>query len=189
MAIRKHILTLVALLAITAGVFAQNCQHHCTRVKPISVGFYKGVQLLDVSRNGFKPKYLPTEGVTIAMPVINHLLAELSVQFYNLPISNWSKIYLSNNRYNFAVPFGVRFYPFCHGRINPYLGAGGFYSNGNNATNDGNAWYNKMGNLSPFLSQGLDVQVNKHVEITESIRLIGTTGNVGFNVGINFKLP
>lgn len=193
MAIKKQILILITLLTLTASnVFAQHCMHRCTKIRTVSVGFYKGVQLLDVSRNGFKPRYLvPTDRLSVMVPVINHLLAELSVQFYNLPISNWSKIYLNNNKYSFGFPFGVRYYPFCNGRINPYVSAGGYYaSNGLKPNTDGNAWYNKMGVLSPFLSQGIDIKLNKHVDITESIHLIGTDGkNIGFNVGINFKLP
>jgi hypothetical protein len=193
MAIKKQILILIALFTLTAGqVFAQRCQSHCSWPKNVTVGFYKGVQLLDVSRNGFKPHYLvPTDKISVTIPVINHLLAELSVQFYNLPISNWSKIYLSNNKYQFGLPFGVRYYPFCNGRINPYLGVGGYYNNNvPMPNNDANSWYNKMGVLSPFLSQGIDVQLNKRVNITETIHMIGTDGqNIGFNVGINFKLP
>ncbi|MBC7554984.1 MAG: hypothetical protein H7257_13520 [Taibaiella sp.] len=192
--------SLCVLLTMQLGSYGQAINKNWFKLHPITLGFYHGVNLLDVSRNGFKQKQ-QMNGIMVNVPLVNHIVAELRVAFSE---ANAAQLSCTSDAQSvclkqaFNMPLSLQYYFMPQScKIQPYFGMGAMlysrFKNPEYAPADNSSKFPAAGNryISIMFTQGATFEVNTKINITESLHFYKADGkdNVGFNIGIGFKLP
>ena len=171
-------------------------------LKDFSIGFYRGVTVLDVSKGIDKParkQIASTTGFSVGFPIINQFRAEVGLSMNNILQNNNSQNNnLSLKRNNFvSIPVSVQYYLLPKkSKIQPYFGFGAmivpdaqkyiFVKDG-----DGIKLMQGTSNISLLITQGVNIEINTKIHLTESLHIISSEGktNFGLNFGVTLYVP
>ncbi len=169
----------------------------------MSIGFYRGVTLLDVSKgaNLSDKKYLTssTSGFCFGFPLVNQFRAEVGLSMSNILMNTNSyqkpaALVTKNNI--ISVPVTLQYFLLPKkSKIQPYFGIGAMIvpdapkymmMNG-----DGVNLIQGTGNVNLLITQGVNVEINTKIHLTESLHIINSEGktNFGLNFGVSFYVP
>ena len=195
---------LLLLVTLTGTVMqAQVYDNNWFRLKPVQIGFYRGVNLLDVSRNGFggdKKRLQSTKGLNIRMPFLPHFLIEAGACIEDDCCNEEAKKdQINNYNQSLSFPLSLQYYVLpqrC--KVQPYFGVGTIFcsrfKNHEPFLNE-----NGMANISTpgtkyisiLFTQGITFEINTKINLTESLHFYNVDGvnTVGINLGVGFKIP
>lgn len=195
---------IVPILMMSTMSFGKQ-KHKKHYLKDLSIGFYRGVTFLDVSKGGTatgRKHYLPasTRGFSVGFPIVNQFKAEVGLSMDNILLNN------SNNQNNslslrknnlVSIPVSIQYYLLPKkSKIQPYFGFGAmvvpdaqkylFVKDG-----DGIKLVQGTSPISLLITQGVNIEINTKIHLTESLHVISSEGktNFGLNFGVTFYVP
>jgi hypothetical protein len=205
---RSTIISSLCLLLLLVSVMgyghsrSDKKKHQFLRLCETNIGFYKGVKVFDVAKNGYcsKHKTLTSSGIIVRMPVVSHFKVEVAIDythFLNFPKQE-NQVITAQNYSAVSVPVSIQYYFLpkkC--RVQPYFGAGTIiYSDVKNSLSlieNGEIKPAPQGTryISVMFTQGIIFEINPKIQVSESLHFINEGGknSVGINFGIGFKLP
>lgn len=194
----KYIALFLLLCTCTAG-YGRVRHPERIHLKSTSIGFYRGTIMLDVSRGADHSKLRGnTTALSFGFPLINQFKAEVDLSMSNILFTSKHRNQLSlSNKNMFAVPVQVQYYVLPKkSKIQPYFGFGAmivpdadkllFTTN-----NEGSAVFKGPGTVNMLITQGINIEINTHIHLTESIHVISSEGKTsyGVNLGVNLYVP
>ncbi len=199
----KYITMLVVaiLLMSTVAIGKTHPKNKKHFLKDFSIGFYRGVAFFDVTKgsNNQTHKQTPTTGFSVGFPIVNQFRAEVDLSMSNLLSNNSNKNNgLSLRKGNLvSIPVSIQYYLLPKkSKIQPYLGFGAmivpdaqkymFVKDG-----DGIKIMQGSSPISLLITQGVNIEINTKIHLTESLHVISSEGktNFGLNFGVTFYVP
>lgn len=189
-------------------VCAQEKQYrHKPFLRGVELGFYGRTELGFLNHKPARLQFKQPE-MFIRLPLSRHWKAEVSInrqQFFSgIQSSNADvqRVAAYNSECGVTMPASIQYY-FLNpsSKVRPFVGMGGWLfatSRGGamNCTNPEsrqgiNSGYRGPNFISVFYTQGITIEVNTHLQITQSIHFYnqGDAGNVEMTVGIGYRLP
>ena len=195
----KILCYILPLVLLTAVGFAHPKKKTMHLQKPF-IGFYRGAQLLDVSK-GLRTKKFASDintGFVVRLPLVTHFKAEAGMSFSNILVYPTNKGNLVKGARSVAIPLTVQYYFLPkESRLQPYIGMGAMLNpNPKNSLllmDDGSNYKPYPGTqyISILFTQGVTFEVNTRIHLTESLHIFNVGGRaaIGLNFGIGFYLP
>ncbi|NDC42211.1 MAG: hypothetical protein EBZ77_11800 [Chitinophagia bacterium] len=194
---------LLLTTTVVGSAYAKKCKHK-PFIQGIELGFYGKSELGFSTHKPAQLRFTPPS-LFVRLPLYRRLKAEVCInreQFFSQLNHNSNKNNLLQglNGYHVSVPVSIQYY-FLNpsSRIRPFVGVGGWLfatpNSGNPGANDEQArinnGYRGPNFISVFYTQGFTIEVNTHLQVTQSIHLynLGSSNNVEMTFGIGYRLP
>lgn len=198
----KHILTLGVAILMAASCFGKaSLKKHRIHLKDMHIGFYQGATILDVSRNmNIAPNQkvtAATTGVTFGFPFITQFRSEVGLSMNNLLLNNKKSGILAQQNSYLSVPVTVQYYILPKkSKIQPYFGFGAMVVPDADKllftrSSDGVNLLQGPGVINMLITQGVNIEINTHIRLTESLHVMSSEGRTsyGVNLGVNLYMP
>lgn len=189
----------LAIILLVAGVANARVKHpERIHLQNPSIGFYRGTIMLDVSRGAdHRTLRTSTNAISFGFPLINQFKAEVDLSMSNILLTNKHKDRLSlSNKNMLSIPVQVQYYVLPKkSKIQPYFGFGAMIVPDADklvfTTGEGNNVYKGPGSINMLITQGINIEINTHIHLIESIHVISSEGKTsyGVNLGVNLYVP
>ena len=195
---------LLSAIAVSGATYTygQSKKKEVKRKSSITIGFQGGRELLFnssplIHSRQSKVHYGISKDFVLRKSIGNHFKAEMRLNEVSYPLLNAGLTGL--NKYTTTklnIPLTLQYHPLCCGaKINPFCGMGLQYNLNpeSSATNSEVSSFKNNGTkyISILFTQGVTYEISTKISLEESIHFIpGTVNkNLGFDVGIGYKLP
>jgi outer membrane protein W len=197
----KHILTLGVAILMAASCFGKaSLKKHHIHLKDMHIGFYQGATILDVSRNmniSTRKVTAATTGVTFGFPFVTQFRSEVGLSMNNLLLNNKKSGILAQQNSYLSIPVTVQYYILPKkSKIQPYFGFGAMVVPDADKllftrSSDGVNLLQGPGVINMLITQGVNIEINTHIRLTESLHIMSSEGRTsyGVNLGVNLYMP